>query len=154
MPYIAREHPCNTAPIELLADIICYSACFYYWLLLVWWCSFGTFPHQSHSLFVILHRILESLCMQLLSLPAFHQVDSWFDSCNKGIHPEMPDSSSSVHVLFHTLLFIAFVCPSYWFLADLSFYRSSSWLSLAQQASLTFSSRYSSSLFSCSALRI
>lgn len=93
-------------------------------LLLAWWYPFGTSPHQSHSLFVILHRKSWLLYMQLLSLPAFLQVDSLFCSCNKGTHPETPDSRLSVHVLIHTLFFVVFFCPSYWFLVDLSFYRS------------------------------
>ena len=112
------------------------TACAFFMLLLVWWCPSGTFLHQSHSLFSILHRRSVSLYMQLLSLPASLRAVFLSCSCNKGTHPEMRDSRSSVHVPTHTLFFAVFVCPSYWFLADLSFYRNFSWLFPALQASV------------------
>ena len=58
-----REHSCNPAPIEFLADVICYSMCFCFMLLPAWWYPFGIFLHQSHSLFARLRKIYELLYM-------------------------------------------------------------------------------------------
>ena len=108
--------------------------CIIAWITI--WCAFGTSPHQSHSLFVILRRIPWLLYRQLLSLPAYFPVAYASYSCNIGIHPEMRDFSSSAYGLIHAWFCVVFFCPFYWFLAT-PLYRSFWGLSPILQASVS-----------------
>lgn len=75
-------------------------------------CPGRTVPHQTHSPSVILYKMSWSLYTLPLSSPASLQRDFAPCSGNRGMHPEMPDSSWSVPLQIRTLSSAVFSYPS------------------------------------------